>query len=117
MFIRSTITACATLAGQMVVDEARITAWYHHWIATAFASLEIMLAESRRPTRYAYTGHARPSRSLPVPQMANARRFGCDLSPYPRLRGARRSLPRPARLRRRRARSAGRFPREATPTN
>lgn len=73
------------LAGPMGLDEARIAAWYHHWIATAFASLETMLAESRAPTRYAYTDTPGLAEACLVPQMANARRFGCNLAPYPRL--------------------------------
>ena len=105
------------LAGPMGVDDARITAWYHHWIATAFTSLETMLAESRPPTRYAYTDIPGLAEACLVPQMANARRFGCDLSPYPRLVAldeACRDLP---------AFADGApeaqvdFPREATPAN
>lgn len=73
------------LAGPMGADEARITAWYHHWIGTAFLSLETMLAESRPATRYAYTDTPGLAEACLVPQMANARRFGCDLGRYPRL--------------------------------
>jgi maleylacetoacetate isomerase len=73
------------LAGPMELSESKVADWYNHWIATAFASLEAALASRRHPSRYAYTDTPGLAEACLVPQMANARRFGCDLSPYPLL--------------------------------
>jgi len=73
------------LAGPMEVSEEKVSAWYGHWVATAFTSLETMLAARRAPTRYAFTDSAGLAEACLVPQMANARRFGCDLAAYPLL--------------------------------
>lgn len=73
------------LAGPMGVSEERIEAWYAHWVASALASLEVTLAGRGQNTRYAFTDAPGLAEACLVPQMANARRFGCDLTPYPRL--------------------------------
>ncbi len=60
-----------------------IDTWYRHWVAEGFAALEALAA----PFNGDYL--AGNSVSLAdiclVPQMYNARRLKCDLSPYPRL--------------------------------
>jgi maleylacetoacetate isomerase len=73
------------LANVLQADDAQLTAWYQHWLATNFASLETALAERSRPTRFAYTDEPGLAEACLVPQMANARRFSCDLAPYPLL--------------------------------
>jgi glutathione S-transferase len=67
------------LAGEQVAT------WYRHWVATAFESLETTLACRTRASRYAFTDEPGLAEACLVPQMANARRFGCELAPYPRL--------------------------------
>lgn len=66
-------------------SEPQVLAWVHHWMAVAFASLEAIL--SRREIAHLYCFGDEPSLAdaCLVPQMDNARRFGCDLLPYPRL--------------------------------
>lgn len=73
------------LAGPMEASEARVDGWYRHWVATAFESLETALARRFRSTRYAFTEAPGLAEACLVPQMANAREFGCDLAPYPLL--------------------------------
>ncbi len=73
------------LAGTIGADEDQVGAWYRHWVATTFASLEAALASRTRTTRFAFTDAPGLAEACLVPQMANARRFGCDLTPYPRL--------------------------------
>ncbi len=73
------------LAGPMGVSEAQVDGWYKHWIATTFQSLETALARRTRATRYGFTDAPGLAEACLVPQMANARRFGCDLAPYPLL--------------------------------
>jgi maleylpyruvate isomerase len=73
------------LADVLHADDAQLSAWYHHWVEQAFTSLETQLA--RRPTPFGFSFGDRPglADACLVPQMANARRFDCDLSAYPCL--------------------------------
>lgn len=73
------------LAGPMELTDGKVDAWYRHWVATAFTSLETALASRSVETRYAFTDTPGLAEACLVPQMANARRFGCDLTDYPRL--------------------------------
>jgi maleylacetoacetate isomerase/maleylpyruvate isomerase len=75
------------LRSPLALDEATVNAWYHHWIGTGFSALE---EDAKRATG---DGHHMFGKSVTladiyiVPQMYNARRFNCDLEPYPTLRG------------------------------
>ncbi len=73
------------LADPLGASEEQVAAWYRHWVKTSFASLETTLADRPRPTRFAFTDAPGLAEACLVPQMANARRFGCDLAPYPLL--------------------------------
>jgi maleylacetoacetate isomerase len=73
------------LGTRLGADEGAVRAWYRHWVALALTALETTLAERERAWPF-YFGDAPGWADLHlVPQMANARRFGCDLSPYPLL--------------------------------
>ncbi len=68
----------------MGIDEPGRRRWYRHWIAEGFTALEAMLA----PTAGAFAlGDDRPSvvDVFLVPQVYNANRWRCDLSPYPTI--------------------------------
>ena len=65
-----------------VSDEAKVT-WYQHWIAGGFSGLEGMLAKSPDTGRFCHGDTPTLADVCLVPQVANARRFDCDLSPYP----------------------------------
>jgi maleylacetoacetate isomerase len=58
-------------------------AWNRHWMAAGFAAIESRLAH----TAGAFAVGDAPSLAdiCIAPQLYNARRFGLDLSPYPRL--------------------------------
>lgn len=75
------------LEDELDASYAQVMHWYHHWIATGFASLEASLA--RRRTQSAFCFGAEPGWAdlHLAPQVFNARRFDCDLSPYPLLCG------------------------------
>jgi maleylacetoacetate isomerase len=65
-------------------DQEAIDRWARHWIALGLAAFEQRLAEP--PTGRFCHGEAPGLADLClVPQLYNARRFGCDLSPYPRV--------------------------------
>lgn len=69
------------------VTDADRTAWYRHWVSEGLSAIEAMLAASHRPGRYCFGDSPGLADICLVPQIANARRFDCDLSAYPRVIG------------------------------
>jgi maleylpyruvate isomerase len=73
------------LSGPMGLgDEAKRT-WYHHWIALGLGALEAKLAAERETGSFCHGDAPGLADCCLVPQLANARRFKCDVSPYPTL--------------------------------
>jgi maleylacetoacetate isomerase len=72
------------LERELGLDEARRLAWYRHWVAEGFGPLEATLARSAG----AFCVGDAPSLAdvCLVPQVYNARRYECDLAPYPTIR-------------------------------
>lgn len=70
------------------IDEKIVhTTWYQHWIAEGFRALE---EEAKRATgdgRHMFGNSVTLADVFIVPQMYNAARFKCDVTPYPTLRG------------------------------
>ncbi|MBL4549515.1 maleylacetoacetate isomerase [Pseudomonas aeruginosa] len=58
--------------------------WYAHWVAEGLAAAETLLTRHRRGAFFAGAAVGIVECCL-VPQLANARRMGCDLAPYPAL--------------------------------
>ena len=67
-----------------LTDDAK-NAWYHHWIAEGFQALEARLAGDPATGRFCHGDTPGLADCCLVPQVANARRFKCDLAPYPTL--------------------------------
>ena len=65
------------------VDEAAKNTWYHHWVASGFAALEILL--KRHSGRYCFGDTVTLADLCLVPQVYNAMRFNVDLTPYPNI--------------------------------
>lgn len=59
--------------------------WYRHWISEGFRSFEATLNSSSLSGRYCFGDTITMADVCLVPQVANARRFDCDLLAYPRL--------------------------------
>lgn len=74
------------LRGPLGHDDAAVNAWYGHWIAQGFAALERDAARLSGDGRHMYGTAVTLADVCLVPQMANARRYHCDLTPYPTLR-------------------------------
>jgi maleylpyruvate isomerase len=72
------------LRGELKLDEAAVSKWYSHWVAEAFAALETFVARWSGG-RYCFGDSLSLADVYLVPQMYNARRFTCDLAPYPTL--------------------------------
>jgi maleylpyruvate isomerase len=67
-------------------DEDTVNAWYQHWIATGFGSLEEDAKRLTGDERHLFGNSVTLADICLVPQMYNARRLECDLGPYPTLR-------------------------------
>jgi maleylacetoacetate isomerase len=65
------------------VDEAGINTWYRHWIAEGFDMIERFLVSERRAGTYCLGDKVTMADCCLVPQVFNAKRYECDLAPYP----------------------------------
>jgi maleylpyruvate isomerase len=74
------------LRGPLAQDDAAVSAWYAHWIARGFAALEQQVARTSGDGQHMFGSAVTLADVFIVPQMYNARRFKCDVEPYPRLR-------------------------------
>jgi maleylacetoacetate isomerase len=67
-------------------SEADVTAWLQHWMALGFAALEENLVRTASGSGpWLFGDGPGLAEFYLVPQVYNARRFGLDLGPYPRL--------------------------------
>jgi len=64
--------------------EAR-TAWYRHWVALGLGALETQVAGSPQTGMFCHGDRPGLADCCLVPQLFNARRFNCELTPYPTL--------------------------------
>lgn len=71
------------LRGYGLTEEQVNGDWYGHWVAEGFRGLEGFLAREKRHGRYCLGDQFTMADVCLVPQVANAMRFQCDLSPYP----------------------------------
>lgn len=65
------------------LSDADTDEWYDHWIAEGFRGFEAMLRKEARHGLYCLGDALTMADVCLVPQVANARRFRCDLSPFP----------------------------------
>jgi maleylacetoacetate isomerase len=72
------------LRGELKLDDAAVNKWYSHWIAEAFGPLETLVARFG-DGRHCFGDALSLADVCLVPQIYNARRFNCDLTPYPQL--------------------------------
>lgn len=61
--------------------------WHRHWIDEGFRALEAQLATHPATGRCCYGDSPTMADICLIPQIYNACRFDCDLSPYPLLNG------------------------------
>ena len=73
------------LSGPLGVNDDAKRTWYHHWIALGLGALEARLAGDRETGSYCHGDAPGLADCCLVPQLANARRFKCDVAPYPTL--------------------------------
>jgi len=63
-------------------SEDQVNAWYRHWVADGLARFEADLTRSARG-RFCHGDAPTMADCCLVPQIFNARRYQCDLAPYP----------------------------------
>jgi maleylacetoacetate isomerase/maleylpyruvate isomerase len=73
------------LTGPMGLGDDAKQTWYRHWIAEGLGALEASLASDRETGRFCHGGAPGLADCCLIPQLANAHRFKCDVSPYPTL--------------------------------
>lgn len=72
------------LRHQLHQPEEAVQAWARHWIETGLVAMEGLVA--RAPAgRYCYGDQVTMADIMLAPQMANARRFKCNLALFPHL--------------------------------
>ena len=69
------------LKNQMGQEQAKIDAWYHHWVLDGFDAIEAML----RPAPYAFGSEISLADVCLVPQVYNARRLKVPLERFPKI--------------------------------
>jgi maleylacetoacetate isomerase len=68
-------------------DEAAVDTWYRHWVVEGFRALEEEAQRASGDGRHMFAAQVTLADVCLVPQMFNARRFNCNLEPFPTLRG------------------------------
>ena len=66
-------------------SEDELNRWAQHWIQLGLSALEQMVVASTKRGKYCFGDTPTIADICLVPQLANARRFGCDLSEFPTL--------------------------------
>jgi len=66
-------------------SQEEVDGWYRHWIAVGLTALEARLAGDPRTGRFCHGDAPGLADAVLVPQIHNARRFGCPLDAYPTL--------------------------------
>jgi maleylacetoacetate isomerase len=73
------------LIGTLGVSRDQKDGWYRYWIDVGFEALEKSLSRDPATGRFSHGDAPTLADVCLVPQLANARRFSIDLSPYPTL--------------------------------
>jgi maleylacetoacetate isomerase len=73
------------LKNHLKQSDEDLNRWARHWIDLGLSALEQMVVSSPQRARFCFGNTPTFADICLVPQLANARRFGCDLSAYPAL--------------------------------
>jgi len=73
------------LRSELKQPDAETNRWAEHWIGLGLAALEQMILAAPKRGKFCFGAAPTLADLCLVPQLANAKRFGCDLSAYPTL--------------------------------
>ncbi len=73
------------LRDELHQDKGGVDKWYAHWIAEGFRGLEVLTRRHTGDGKHCFGTGVTMADVFLVPQMYNARRFNCDVAPYPTL--------------------------------
>jgi maleylacetoacetate isomerase len=73
------------LTNTLSVSEETKNKWYQHWVALGLQAFEAQVARNPHTGKFCHGDTPGLADCCLFPQMANARRFECDLSGYPTL--------------------------------
>ena len=73
------------LSQAMAASESEVSQWYAHWTQTTLGALERTVSSRMQKTEFCFADYPTFADIALVPQLANARRFNCDLSAFPAL--------------------------------
>jgi maleylacetoacetate isomerase len=74
------------LTGELGLSEAAKLQWYRHWIREGLTAVESMVAGHPDTGRFCHGDQPGLADICLIPQLYNARRYECDIEPYPTLR-------------------------------
>lgn len=73
------------LVAEMEVEGSQVDAWYSTWTNATLSALEARLVSRADVTDFCFADFPTYADIALVPQLANARRFNCNLSDFPNL--------------------------------
>lgn len=74
------------LRGRFLANDTQLRDWYCHWITEGLVAFEAALDGLERTGPCCIGNHPTLADVCLIPQVYNARRFDCDLAPYPLIR-------------------------------
>jgi maleylacetoacetate isomerase len=73
------------LRDRLGLGDAQRDSWYRHWVSEGLGALETQLARDAETGRFCHGDLPGLADCCLVPQLYNARRYGCPLDAYPTL--------------------------------
>jgi maleylacetoacetate isomerase len=74
------------LKSKLGAEQQAVVTWMNRWISDGFSALERQLSNSVMTGACCFGDQPGLADCCLVPQVYNAERFGCDLSPFPLIR-------------------------------
>lgn len=65
--------------------DEQVNKWAQHWIDLGLAALQEMIVGQSKQGKFCFGDSATLADICLIPQLGNARRYGCDLSKYPKI--------------------------------
>jgi maleylpyruvate isomerase len=66
-------------------SDEQVNRWAQHWIDLGLTALEEMIVAQPKRGKFCFGDTPTPADICLVPQLGNARRYGCDLAKYPTI--------------------------------